>query len=216
MALPFHALNAIKPYLRGDVLSLGYPDLMATPEQIEKLFGYKPTRFTKAHEWHKVDFQMPETFELFEHIGAKLTVVDFAKVTGKEVIADLNHPHDLGKFDLVIDPGTVEHCFNVGQAILNAANAVKVGGAIMHLSPMTMMNHGFYNICPTLYHDFYIQNGWELEMKVFPASLPVLHQTNRFDMSCDFLIRAIGKRVTDESLRYPIQTKYIKKMEEGR
>lgn len=209
MALPFHALNALKPYLKGEVLSLGYPDLMVTQEQIEALFGYKPQKFTNANEWHKTPNKMPETFELFEHLGVKLTVVDYIKVMGNEVVADLNYPHDFGKFDVVLDPGTVEHCFNIGQAILNAANAVKFGGVIMHLSPMTMLNHGFYNICPTLFHDFYTQNGWEVDMKVLPASNYVIHQTGRFDMTTDYLIRAIAKRKSDESLRYPTQNKYV-------
>src|SRR3990167_9695948 len=127
MALPFHALKKLEPYMRGaKILSLGYPDLMASKEEIESLFGYKPTKFTEAHKWHKTKEPMPESLELFEAIGAKLTIVDFTQERGMEKVADLNHPHDLGKFDLVIDPGTLEHCFNIGQAFLNAANAVKV------------------------------------------------------------------------------------------
>lgn len=217
MALPLHALKQLKPYLKGEVLSLGYPDLMATASQIEELFGYKPTKFTEAHKWHKTKEPLPETFELFEFLGVKLTVVDFTKDRGMERIADLNHPQDLGEYDVVIDPGTIEHCFNIGQAFINAACAVKEGGLIMHLSPMTMLNHGFYNLNPTLYHDFYGQNGWDLrEVKILTATSPRTSLTGRFDMHIDHLLRVQAFRKPESTLRFPVQTKYLEKMNEIR
>src|SRR3990167_2296323 len=215
MALPLHALNKIEPILRGkDVLSLGYPDLMVRSEEIEKLFGYKPEKFSGLQEWHGVKDPMPETLEFFEAIGSRLTVVDFTAERGMEKIADLNYPHDLGKFDLVIDPGTLEHFFNIGQAFLNAANAVKVGGYIFHLSPLDMLNHGFYNINPTLFHDFYLQNGWEVrECRVLPSVSPKLRPTARFDMHTEHLLRVLVQRMNGAVLKFPVQTKYLAKME---
>jgi SAM-dependent methyltransferase len=214
MALPFHALKRLEPYMRGkSILSLGYPDLMATKEEIEKLFGYKPSKFTDAHEWHNTKDPMPETMEMFDHIGASVTIVDFNADRGIEKIADLNHPQELGKFDLVIDPGTLEHCFNIGQAFMNAANAVKVGGVICHLSPMTILNHGFYNLNPTLFNDFYLQNGWDVkELKIMPSSMPRLHTVKRFDMHTEYLMRVLVERTNGASLRFPVQTKYLEKM----
>lgn len=212
MALPLHALKKLAPLLRGDVLSLGYPDLDATADDVEQLFGYTPTRFTKAAEWHGRRDPMPDTEELFEHLDAKLTVVDFTQDRGMEKIADLNNPHDLGKFDLVIDPGTLEHCFNIGQAFFNAANAVKAGGYIFHISPMSMMNHGFYNLCPTLYHDFYSQNHWRLDEIKFIQVPYAIDAVNRFHLSTEYIIRCLVQRMEEEPLRMPIQTKYLKKM----
>ena len=214
MALPYHALKRLEPLMRGArILSLGYPDLMCSADEIEKLFGYKPTKFTDAHEWHKVKNPFPETIELFEAIGAKAMIVDFTAERGIEKIADLNHPHDLGKFDLVIDPGTLEHCFNIGQAFLNAANAVRQGGNIFHISPMTMLNHAFWSLNPTTFHDFYGQNGWTItELKVLPVAAPFVSSTERFDMHTEYLIRCLARRDTNRPLRWPIQTKYLKKM----
>lgn len=214
MALPTHALRRLEPYLRGaEVLSLGYPDLMATSAEIEELFGYKPTKFTKAHEWHGGQEPFPESLELFERVGAKVTIVDFTADRGLEKIADLNHPQDLGEFDVVIDPGTLEHCFNIGQAFINAASAVKQGGVICHLSPMTMLNHGFYNLCPTLFYDFYTQNGWEIrELKILPSHNPTISTTGRFDLHVEHLIRVLAVRTNNSHLSYPVQTKYLKKM----
>ena len=215
MALPFHALKQLKPYLNGEVLSLGYPDLMCSVREIESLFGYTPTKFTEAHKWHKTKDPMPETLELFEKIGVNLTIVDFTASMGVEEIVNLNYPEDLGKYDVVIDPGTLEHCFNIGQAFINAANAVKDGGVIMHLSPMTMVNHGFYNLCPTLFNDFYMQNGWEVkEIKILPAFPYRINTTGRFNTHMEYLIRCTAVKKADSTLNFPIQTKYLEKMEE--
>jgi hypothetical protein len=212
MALPIHALNVLKPYLAGDVLSLGYPDIDATSADMERVFGYKPTKFTTANEWHGVKDKFPDSEELFQHLGVNLTVVDYTQDRGIEKIADLNEPHDLGKFDLVIDPGTLEHCFNIGQAVMNAANAVKVGGHIFHISPMTMMNHGFYNLCPTFFYDFYAQNGWVLDgLAVLPNSQMNVKVTDRFFTQTEFVLRCLARRKIDGVLKFPIQTKYLKR-----
>lgn len=213
MALPFHALQAIKPHLRGKVLSLGFPDIQATPEELESLFGFGPTKFDGENNlWHGNKEPLPDALELFSALGIELTVVDYTRDRDMEVIADLNYPHDFGKFDLVIDPGTLEHCFNIGQAFLNAANAVKAGGAILHLSPMTMLNHGFYNLSPTLFHDFYFQNGWDVkDLAIIPFVKPKIHATNRFSMFQEYLARVIAVRGTEDPLKYPTQTKYLKK-----
>ena len=209
MALPLHALTKLKPLLKGEVLSLGYPDLDATSAEVEKLFGYKPTRFTQAHKRHGRPDPLPDSEELFEFLGVRLTVVDFVKVRGMEIVANLNEVHELGQFDLVIDPGTLEHCFNIGQAMMNAANAVKLGGSILHLSPMNMPNHGFYNLSPTLYHDFYTQNGWSIDLKVIATPFKV-SLTDRFVVTSESLLRCIAQKHDDSPLKMPIQTKYLK------
>jgi hypothetical protein len=210
VALPIHALSKLKPLLKGEVLSLGYPDLDCTAEEVEKLFGYKPTRFNKENKWHGRKDPLPDSEELFEHLGVKLAVVDFVKERGMEIVADLNEAQDFGQFDLVIDPGTLEHCFNIGQALMTAAESVKVGGHILHLSPLNMPNHGFYNISPTLYHDFYSQNGWSAEMKVIARPFTV-SPVDRFVVTSEHLVRCLAKRDVGGILKMPIQSKYLKK-----
>lgn len=209
MALPLHALTKLKSLLKGEVLSLGYPDIDATAEEVEKLFGYKPTRFNKDNARHGRKDPLPDTDELFEYLGVRLSVIDFVKDKGTEKVANLNEPHDLGQFDVVIDPGTLEHCFNIGQALMNAANAVKLGGHILHLSPMNMPNHGFYNLSPTLYHDFYSQNGWSCEIKVIAQPFKV-SPTDRFVVTSEQLLRCIAQKHNDDPLKMPIQTKYLR------
>lgn len=212
MGLPHDALTVIAPYLDGDVLSLGYPDITATKEQVKKLFNYEPTRFIDLRERHGGEEESPDTEELFEHTGGKLTVVDCFKERGIEIVADLNYPHDLGKFDLVIDPGTCEHCFNIGQALFNAANAVKVGGRILHISPMNMLNHGFYNLCPTLFADLYSQNNWSVELLAARIETNMQpHAYQRFHNFYEHTLMVVAMRATDAELKFPTQRKYLRK-----
>jgi hypothetical protein len=214
MALNLNAIRMIAPALKGDVLSLGYPDLLITAGQCKETLGCTPTRFNKLARWHEIDFDPPETWHVFELLGANLTCVDYAQIRGGERIADLNLPQDLGEFDLVIDPGTTEHCFNVGQALLNAARAVKVGGYIFHTSPMTMVNHGFYNFSPTLFYDFYKQNEWLIKVFVVAnkkgaGEFQKFHPVKDFNASVNCAIYFLALK-TRKEINLPIQTKYLK------
>jgi hypothetical protein len=214
MGLPISALHIIAPLVEGSkVLSLGYPDIIATPEHIEEIFGVTPIQFTERGKSHGYEFPLPESYSLFEKVGAELTCIDVVSSFGKETIVDLNHPHDLGKFDLVIDPGTTEHCFNIAQALMNAAHAVRNEGRIFHINPMNAMNHGFFNICPTLMNDFYEQNGWNIEViKAVPIRPMEFSATRRFFDSTEYNLYTLAQRLGEVEMKYPVQAKYYKRI----
>ena len=73
-------------------------------------------------------------------------------------VVDLNRPIPeklKGKYSLVYDGGTMEHCFNSPQVMMNAVSMVKTGGTIIHHVPMNnWVDHGFYQFSPTLFFDF--------------------------------------------------------------
>lgn len=95
--------------------------------------------------------------------GSTLDAVDLVAHHGSERIADLSTPQSLGEYDLVLDCGTLEHCSNIAQAFINAASAVRVGGHIIHELPINMVNHGYWNVCPVWFQDFYGGNGFLIE-----------------------------------------------------
>jgi SAM-dependent methyltransferase len=68
--------------------------------------------------------------------------------------------HLSGSAQLVIDMGTSEHIFNVAQVFKNIVQLLKVGGVVIHLSPVSWFNHGFYNFNPLLFNEFYTANGF--------------------------------------------------------
>lgn len=220
MALPRYALEILAPLLKGaKVLSLGYPDILATQEDCEAIFGVKPTDTIDAGAQHNVHRPLVETMGLMKLLGSTLDCVDVIQFRGFERVLDLNDPHDLGEYDLVIDPGTTEHCFNIGQAVMNAARAVRVGGRIYHSPPMFMINHGFYNVCPTMLWDFYTQNGWSIEL--FEArvgdSAPVKIDARnaskrRVKVGLESGLVCVARRLTAAALRFPVQQKYLRAM----
>ena len=218
MGLALHAIKTLAPHLKSArVLSLGYPDILATAEEVEEIFGVKPTSTIEAGEQHGIKRPLVETVELFKLLGSTLECVDVIKWRGFERVLDLNEPHDLGDFDLVIDPGTTEHCFNIGQAIMNAANAVRVGGRIYHSPPLFMVNHGFYNVCPTALWDFYDQNCWRME--VFEARQAKGDGFVRIDeksavargvkVGPETGLCFMAQRLSARKLKWPIQKKYV-------
>ncbi len=131
-----------------------------------------------------------------------------------EEMFDLNEPHYFGSlFDLVIDAGTIEHCANIGQALMNAANAVWPGGYVFHSPPLAMMNHGFYNVSPTLLADFYQQNGWRVaHLSAFKVAPPYddvpIDPTGRFPAVNGTALYFLAQRLTAGVLRWPTQTRY--------
>ncbi|MCR4300708.1 MAG: hypothetical protein NUV51_03785 [Sulfuricaulis sp.] len=194
MALNHISLPMIEPYLGGAVLSLGYPSFGRMDGKIEDLIAAK---------------------------GGTFSCVDIFRHQGFEILCDLNQPaHFPAEYDLVIDPGTLEHCFNIGQAMINAASAVKVGGRIFHGSPLTMLNHGFYNLSPTLFQHFYEANGFVVDLLEGHgdagkgAKVPIrLHW--RFAGEVNSAFYCMARRIEKVMFRYPIQKKYIQARKEG-
>jgi hypothetical protein len=213
MGLRANALELLLPYLpRKRVLSLGYPDLVMSPEVFTALTGKTvPSGNEAGATWQGMD-EIPETAAAFAALGTEVfRAVDVAASRGMEQIADLNYPQDLGKWDLVIDPGTIEHCFNIGQAILNAAEAVAVDGLILHIPPMTMLNHGFYNLNPTLFHDFYGQNGWEILHLLISDGIAIgpVPRIERFETQPELSLYVLCRRLRNDTLKLPTQSKYL-------
>ena len=221
MGLALHALKTLKPYLKGaSILSLGYPDILATAEEVKDLLGVEIKTTIDGGEQHRVDRPLVETKALFTALGSHFECVDTVNWRGFERIADLNYPQTLGKFDLVIDPGTTEHCFNIGQAMLNGANAVKKGGHIYHSPPMTMINHGFYNVCPTMLYDFYTQNDWDVELLEARAGDNFIligeraSMARRVSVSLETGLVCVAKRRTNIDLVFPVQRRYQMMLEQ--
>lgn len=156
---------------RGTALSAGYPDMLIR-------FPELPARpdSAKVAEHHNVQFDIADSGLAFGLIGLQLTVFDREILQGCEFIADLNIDQPLGTWDLVIDPGTSEHCFNIPQAWLNLARAVKVGGFLSQALPLSMFNHGYWNPNPVAMLDFLEANGFKILQCV------LRHEAGLFDL----------------------------------
>lgn len=224
MALNPLALNRLLGKLKpGDAIaSMGYPDILCPPEWLADLLGERIEKLQYREDSEDIcrrhglrPHKVPDAESLFELYGATMDVFDITSERGCEIVLDLNYPVPANahkQFDYVLDVGTLEHCFNVGQALINMAALLKVGGIIIHENPFNWGNHGFWNINPTLYHDFYTDNGFEiLECKLLTRDGRVAEPklTGRFiftqaEANC-FVIAA---RVEEVEFTFPTQAKY--------
>jgi len=212
--------------LRG--LLLAYPDLLVPRASLAKLLGEAVVagaaeRPDAASIWEYhglggVPDPMFDSTGILGRMGVDCTVVDAAVLRGMERIVDLNQPlpQDLARsFDLVVDTGTCEHCFNVAQAFVNACEALAPGGMLVHAAPMTRINHGFWSFNPTIYPDFFEDNGFELQMltgvtgTIREGFRPFdVDAFRRFDAPPEAALYVIAQRREVRPVKWPVQRKY--------
>lgn len=95
----------------------------------------------------------------------RLDHMDVFTEEGATIMHDLNRPvpDELRqRFDLIFDNGTLEHIFNVPQAIENCAAMCSVGGHVVMVGPANnMCGHGFFQFSPELFfRTFCEDNGF--------------------------------------------------------
>ena len=212
----------------GRACSAGYPDLLVPQQQLTALLGAEraarvPVRedSKKIAAWHGVSNMLSQIFEsvsVFRELGYELDVIDIHPVRGNEIIVDLNRPLPADfrhSYELVLDTGTCEHCFNIGQAALNLASLVNKGGYLVQAMPLNAFNHGFYNVNPTLFHDFYPANGFQIQFLQGVSNIvwnPQVFDLAPFDRFHEAppnsIMIAVLRRHTVAPLTLPIQHKY--------
>jgi SAM-dependent methyltransferase len=107
--------------------------------------------------------------DLFRAMGARqVETLDVSPFEGATIVHDLNQPLPeplKGRFDAVVDGGTLEHVFNVPMAIKNAMDALAVGGRFYGSLPANnYCGHGFYQFSAEFfYRVFSPENGFTLE-----------------------------------------------------
>lgn len=222
MALSLLQTNALRNILKPGMLlaSFGYPDLIAPEELIfdgfyigESSIEYRKDSEAICRRHGLKQRQIPDAHSFFKALACGLDVFDIVNERGCEIFCDLNYPIGIREpYDIVLDVGTVEHCFNIGLALMNMAIMVKEGGYIIHENPANWGNHGFYNLNPTLFADFYEQNGFEVqELKLVTRDgrTGIPNPVKRFKYPDEEVnIFCIAQRKSVRSFVYPVQTKY--------
>jgi len=146
------------------VLSLGNPTIHFTRKALNK--------FLKMYSGEIKEF--PQDVELngknlFKHLGYKsFLVLDINNDADVDIVWDLNYSDNLpdeylNYFDLLIDPGTLQHVFDIRSCLDCIKKLTKLDGYIYHISPgNNYIDHGFYQISPTLFQDYYYENQFKL------------------------------------------------------
>jgi SAM-dependent methyltransferase len=97
-----------------------------------------------------------------------LHALDLSGVEGADIVHDLDRPVPAEleqRFDLVLDGGSLEHVFDVRQALANYMRIVRVGGrVVIQTAANNHCGHGFYQFSPELfYRAFSEANGYRIE-----------------------------------------------------
>lgn len=157
-------LKSSFPSLGGSILQLGRQDVHLTGKkaaQVFRDFGLRP-----AAELVPSD-QALDDQTVFRSLGfQKVESVDFSEYEHPTWTHDLNHPappQRHGRYDMVFDGGTLEHIFDVPEALRNTARFLKEGGFVAHLSPCNnWFEHGFYSFNPALFCEYYQSCGFQI------------------------------------------------------
>lgn len=104
----------------------------------------------------------------FKTLGFKnIDTLDLDEYEGANIIFDLNKDKTpknlLNKYDFIYDGGTLEHIFNIGNALKHLTRMNKDRGVVFHSNPCNgYIDHGFFQISPTLYFDYYLTNQYNI------------------------------------------------------
>jgi hypothetical protein len=178
-----------------DVLCIGAPKVHFSYEWIEKsLLPWLKNKYPSA----PIHFKAPirSSFEqrnlvpfkdFFQIWGIKnVQVMDIDEYEGADHLFDLNQPECPSglhsKFDLIVDGGSLEHCFNLPNALNSIGAMLRENGVAFHTNPANLMiDHGFFQVSPTLYSDYYEAAGFDLlygglshtSTKIFALNTPL-------------------------------------------
>jgi hypothetical protein len=234
--LYFEYLSSAIKLLREDQLKvdsplqvgcLSYPDLLVTKEQIVSKFPHLAKSdfvvrndVEKIRKWHGMPHleEIIETSDFFKKLNCDSDYFDFSEIRGGEIITDLNMPIDEkyhGQYDLIVDTGTLEHCFNVGVAFNNMCKLSSVGGLILSAAPMTKINHGFWNFSPCAYENYFSQNKFKIlflgafyKEKGKIIKIQISANTRQI-CPAESALLCVARRLVSSTFNLPIQQKYL-------
>ena len=216
----------------GKVLTFGRNGVDASYEQLLEIFRFENRKYRTLDPSEIVLdplTQFGNTIHqdvFFKLLGfTEVHSVDYFENEKPTFVLDLNKPVPAsmeGQYDLVSDAGTLEHCFDVKEALFNTVRLLKPGGHVCFCSPMSgYVDHGFYSFSPTLFRDFYGQNGFDrIQMSILAdngdssnikikrydytaATAEIIRDL--FDISAIFFL---ARKKTSSGIRVPIQGYY--------
>jgi SAM-dependent methyltransferase len=140
----------------GDVLTLGEQSMGFDAAALERMTGGGEHAFGPIAQrdfFRAIGFASSASADIDASEGADYTF-DFNRA---ETPADL-----IGRFDVVLNGGTLEHVFNAPSAFAHVTRLLKPDGVAIHVTPCNnWVDHGFYQFSPTLLFDYYRSAGFD-------------------------------------------------------
>ncbi len=158
----FELIYSIKDELKGkSILSLGNPYL-ADNIKFNEYFECKQS------ELINIDINLRSKFIFHKYFKVKVfKILDISSEENADFIHNLNYPikdnNLINNFDLIIDPGTLEHVMNDQQSLLNIFSCLKKDGIYCFSLPANChLEHGFRQYSPTFFYDICFSNKGNL------------------------------------------------------
>lgn len=151
------------------VLDLGTQDLWAEPEMLQRVAARHLARpeiertLTAIFEGKTPRPRSQRDFYSIFGAGSYRSIDLGDPRADFRLDLNLPVPVSTGVYDVVTNFGTTEHVFNIGQTFANIHNLLKVDGIQLHTLPAYgYIDHGFYNIHPSVYLDMARANAYEI------------------------------------------------------
>lgn len=147
--------------LGGRIATLGVPALHFTAADFARAAG-------EATPGEVVSASRMPVAELYARLGfTRAAFIDISDHEGADILFDLGRaelPAEFeGAFDTVFDCGTLEHVFHLPHALHNVVAMAAPGGHVLHLVLMANgVDHGFYQLSPTLFFDWFDAAGLQV------------------------------------------------------
>jgi len=149
---------------QGRILTLGKQEVYGSEQDVLRIL--REEGIATPHKATRQVGHAAEQSFLFQHFSqAPVESLDVSDFEGADHICDLNQPLPeslKGRYGMVFDGGTLEHVFDIRQALQNVADLLEVGGRVIHYVPLNgQWNHGFFQFSPCFFLDYYAANQFE-------------------------------------------------------
>lgn len=179
MGIGLHSLDVLlqeaksRPF-SGSVLSIGVMDIHFGLDYLEReaerhgVALQSPADVTPAAKPSLAERGCISDKTFFQAMGfSEIVRLDVSSYEDADEIFDLNStstPEGLReRFDVVYNGGTLEHVFNVPEALKNLHKMTACGGRIIHNCPVSnAIDHGFYCFSPSFFSDYYDANAYDI------------------------------------------------------
>jgi hypothetical protein len=162
----------------SDMVTIGRQSIAVPPHELTRLARQLNMHTTPAARSAGFADDFFRDFLAADHISA----IDYSDYQQADIVHDLNQPIPeqlANRFDALVDGGSLEHIFDVRQALENYMRLVRTGGSIFILTTANnLCGHGFYQFSPELfYRVFDAANGFSVRDVVIIES-PLLSLEN--------------------------------------
>lgn len=141
LAAPVLGLGSLD--LSGDIAAFGHPELVAR--------GGRRAVGELLRLRYGIESYQDADINGFADLDLDLSV---------PILPALHRAHGL-----VLNAGTLEHVFDLRQAFQNVHDLVRPGGTIVHLAPITWMEHGFVNFSIRLFREIAVANDYAVDLE---------------------------------------------------